>query len=184
MKNEDKNWRESDYFHWLLELVGADDQDYYPLFRKLHDIEFTWSVANDDNRAADGVNLRYDYISEENLRLDSCGLDLNRPCSVLEMLIGLSVRIERDVIGEPGNDQTAKWFWIMIENLSLDRQHVSYFDPKFVDEIVQKMLKRDYEKDGFGCLFPPEKQDEKQDLRLKKQEIWYQMSYYLEEHFS
>jgi hypothetical protein len=82
-----------DYFQWLCEIVRVNNNNtsYWILLRELHSREFIWTVANDDNRAKDGCDLRDEYIHYK--RYEDCRC-LDGPCSVLEMLIALARRID------------------------------------------------------------------------------------------
>ena len=72
------------YLNWLMDKVDGE-KGYLKLFRALGNREFTWIVDNDRNRASDGLLLRdhYGYFT---------GLN-GQPCTVLEMMVGLSIRV-------------------------------------------------------------------------------------------
>lgn len=172
---------QTDYFQWLCGLVNLD-RGYWILARKLHDKEFYWTVPNDDNRAADGQRLR-DIFEDETLYSDyTC---LEGACSVLEMMIGLSIRIE-DILCDPDDEECLKApeaFWEMLENLGLDEFNDMDFsrlnDGCKVDEILIALLERSYDRSGRGGLFPLKSARKDQ----RKVEIWYQMSTYLLENY-
>lgn len=168
-----------DYFAWLCELIHATDGEvpYLILAKELHKIEFTWSVPNDDNRASDGLKLRDEYSSRDSQYLDG-------PCSMLEMLIGLSRRMDFE-LSKPDDDgdYTPKYFWEMIYNLGL----VDYDDDRYVmlnretpmRGVIRTLLDREYCSTGYGGLFPLNYPDTDQ----RDVEIWYQMNAYLEERY-
>ncbi len=172
-----------DYFTWLYSLVGLEDKEhknYWRLLGRLHKNEFVWFVPNDDNRAVDGIALREQFAEEYSITKEDCLTILDGPCSVLEMLIALSIRCANDI----RDDLTCTdVFWEMISNLGLDGEEYQdgYFGPEQmmkVDEIARKLVTRSYCKDGSGGglfpLFHPSKDQ-------KRVEIWYQMqSYFLE----
>lgn len=94
-------------------------------------------------------------------------------CSVLEMLIGLSRRLAFEGGGEP-----AGWFWLLMRNLTLDGMDDERFDlmdPTIVDDIVQRLVWRQYNWDGKGGLFPLQFPNRDQ----REVEIWYQMQAWL-----
>ena len=65
----------------------------------------------DRNRALDGLALRdkYGYSGDPD----------EEPCTVLEMLIALSLRIENQFMTNyDEGDRTSMWFWIMITNIA------------------------------------------------------------------
>lgn len=173
----------NDYFNWLSDLVCkkrfAKQISYRKLLMRLHDIEFTFSIPRDQNRAEDGVNLRYRYAITNGYE-DSYDIILeylDGPCSVLEMMIALSVICEENIMDDPSvGDRTDQWFWGMITNLGLGSMVDSRFDKRFVDDTVSRFLNREYEPDGKGGLFTIRRCD--RDLRTV--EIWYQLCWYLD----
>lgn len=171
-----------DYYIWLCDLVNANGPEhegqYSLLLKTLHETEFVWSIANDDNRAIDGKELRERYADETGQELTERERDI--PCSVLEMLIALSFRCERDIMGEPGEDLPDRWFWIMIKNLKLDICTDDCFDRIYVDQQIDLWLMRQYKRNGVGGLFPLLRPDRDQ----RKVEIWFQLCSYINENYS
>ena len=86
------------YFEWMYQLV-CDDFNKRLSFRKLlarlYDADFEYSLPMDENREADGIRLRYRFGQECSYddRIIATCLD-NRPCSILEMMIALSLRCD------------------------------------------------------------------------------------------
>lgn len=172
-ENEMKNV----YFDWMYYKVCGNGASYRKLLYLLHDIDFTYTIAMDENRFGDGISLRYrfGYELDYDSRAVAKYLD-NRPCSVLEMLVALSIRLEEHIMADPDiGDRTSVWFWTMITNLKLDKMTDSAFDKKYVDEVIQRFLDREYKPDGEGGLFRIK--NCKHDLR--DVEIWYQAHWYL-----
>lgn len=140
--------------------------------RHLFTKEFVWIVANDDNRAADGIDLRHEFLNETLNMKEPSWMQIG--CSVLEMLIALSRRLAFETEREPRG-----WFWHLIETLDL---HI-YTDEagapaETVSDILDKMIWRNYHPDGSGGgLFPLESSHDDQ----RGVEIWYQLSAYLVE---
>ena len=170
------------YFEWLCSIVCDDRKSEYISFRKLlmrlHDIEFRYSIPMDQNRAEDGIDLRYRFA----LRHNECSPEiimnvLDGPCSVLEMMIALAIRCEENIMDDPHRgDRTGQWFWGMIVNLGLGAMTDKIFDKQVVDNAIQRLLDRTYEPNGKGGLFTIYKCPK--DLRMV--EIWYQLSWYLD----
>lgn len=168
------------YLTWLYSQVGSvrdrrRNKTFWSLLRILYGQQFVWFVFNDDNRAADGQQLRSEFIREEGLLdVDPCWLELE--CSVLEMIIALSRRLSFQAGGEPRT-----WFWHLIDNLDLhhfnDRDLPGQED--YVREIVDRLVYRTYQRTGHGGLFPLKRN--RQDQR--RVEIWYQMHAYLLENY-
>ena len=72
-------------------------------------------------------------------------------------------------------DRTGQWFWNMIVSLGLGSMMDSRYDEEYVDSVIYRFLNREYERNGKGGLFTIEHCP--RDLRGV--EIWYQMSWYL-----
>ena len=166
------------YFSWLCDLIDrgrfSKDISYEKLLEHLHNIEFTWFIPKDDNRAHDGLMLRRRFgLTREDLSLQTY---LTGPCSVLEMMVALAVRCEENIMDDSrlGN-RTGQWFWGMIRNLGLSSMNDSSFDTEYVDDKIAIFLNRQYAPDGRGGLFTVK--DYPQDMRTV--EIWCQLSWYL-----
>ena len=167
-----------EYFEWLCELIDADRFDkqlsYRKLLMRLHSIEFTWFIPKDDNRADDGVQLRRRFaIIRDDMRIVRY---IQGPCSVLEMMIALAIRCEETIMDDAllGN-RTGQWFWGMVHNLGLSPMRDISFDKNYVDDVITRLLNREYEPDGKGGLFTV--RHCKHDMRTV--EIWRQLSWYL-----
>ena len=140
----------------------------------LHDIEFTFDISNDSNRARDGINLRYKYAmltdNEHVLPI------LDGPCSVLEMMVALAIRCEDIMDDTRYGNRTGQWFWEMMMNLGIGNMFDERFNADFVEEKIAIFLNRDYSPDGKGGLFYIRGcQDDLRDV-----EIWSQLCWYLD----
>lgn len=166
---------DEEYLLWLYKQVRTvrttrrSSSTYWDLFRQLFSTEFVWFVPNDDNRAADGRELRQEWISRTGKEVDASWLEMG--CSFLELLIGLSRRLAFE-----GGKDGPSWFWHLINNLGLQGYHDwSNFNPEDVDDITHVVMFRTYEPDGTGGLFPiPDSPNDQRTV-----EIWYQLSEYL-----
>lgn len=172
-----------EYFKWLCHLVYdaryLKKTSYQKLLTRLHEIDFEYILPMDGNRAEDGTDLRYRFAYEKELdsRMIARYLD-DRPCSVLEMMIALSVRCEQHIMEDTEiGDRTGQWFWNMIVSLGLGGMSDEDYDENYVNMIVQRFLKRQYKRDGEGGLFTIK--STRRDLRTI--DIWYQMHQYLED---
>lgn len=168
----------NEYFEWLCGLVCghkySNTVSYDKMLMRLHSIEFTYSIPMDENRAKDGVELRWQFALEYGMRdIPAC---LDGPCSVLEMMVALSLYCEEHIMDDPhiGN-RTGQWFWGMVVNLGLGAMTDNRFDKQFVDEAITRFLNRDYERNGKGGLFKVDNCD--RDLR--DMEIVHQLYRYL-----
>lgn len=173
--------KENRYFDFLCAIVGRS-QEYSILLDELHRIEYYSLIPNDDNRGEDGKQFRLTFLDES----DRTGPSYlpHGECTVLEMLVGLSHRLEWETIQSKWEKTPSEWFWILIDNLGLsERDNTSYLrgsrpGPN-VEDLVGRMLAREYGADGEGGLFPLK--DPKKDQR--RVEIWYQMSAYILENY-
>ena len=167
------------YFHWLYGQVAAvriknPARSYWALLRALHSTEFVWLIANDDNRLEDGRDLRSEFILDEGI--DSVEKDwMTIGCSMLEMLIGLSRRLAF----ESDNDDPARWFWHLLNNINLGNFNDSHIQSEqqldYINQVLEQVIWRNYRQDGRGGLFPLRRPQEDQ----RQVELWYQLSSYL-----
>lgn len=162
---------EEKYFKYLVNRISDNGQwrgrSYIQLLQYLASKSFYALMRLDENREGWGLYLRtnVDY-------------DIQGPCSMLEMLIGLASRIEEVHLYDWDiGDQTPVWFWTMIQNLGLINQTDARFNYRKVDDIVCRFLNREYAPNGKGGLFVIE--DDTVDLRDLT--IWQQVQEWLRE---
>lgn len=172
---------EQEYFEWMFHLVCvgrfANKNTFRKLLSFLHNVEFTYSIPKDSNRADDGIELRYRYAYVNGLDVDDVLNNIVGPCSVFEMILALAIRCEETIMDDPLlGDRTGQWFWKMITNLGLGSMSDARFDRDRAEYVIAKFLNRDYEADGRGGLFRI--RNCKYDLR--NVEIWTQMLYFLD----
>ena len=169
------------YFNFLCDLVGTKAREYIKLLSELYAMDFYTLIPNDDNRAEDGKQLRVKFMDKEGLQhaLSFSFLEPFDPCTVLEMLIGLSFRLEFETMSSRWEKTPEEWFWILIDNLDLEWCNDSIFNQEEVNLRIQRFLERHYKPDGDGGLFPL-KNPRKDQRRI---EIWYQMSAYIMENY-
>lgn len=169
-----------EYFEWLYDYVCGDRYSeklsYRKLLTLLHEIEFIYLMPNDENRAKNGINLRWIFSLKTGVNYDEVQKYIDGPCSVLEMLIALAMSCE-DIMDDPlVGDRTGQWFWRMITNLGLGSMFDSRFDEHFVEDVISKFLYREYEPNGKGGLFTIRGCD----VDLRNVEIWHQLCWYLD----
>ena len=99
------------YFDWLMAIVGGPGE-YKDVIDVLWSTEYWSDIPNDENRANDGLELRYFYEEETGFECEK-----NGACTVLEMMIALANRMENAFFYDPkvGN-RTNLWFWEMFYN--------------------------------------------------------------------
>lgn len=178
-RRSDQNLREN-YLRWLEPQLrderDSPDKTYWDLLNLMFDTPYGWSVEKDDNRLADGLDLRVEF-GRETTRAGFISLDkLDRlgPCSFLEVLIGLSRRLAFTAGGDPPG-----WSWQLIRNLELDRMWDPLTRPKQrkAIEVMDVVISRTYSPDGTGGFFPLAWPEDDQ-TRI---ELWYQMNSFVEE---
>lgn len=165
------------YFEWLYSHIGSvrnrnPSRSWWSLARQLYSKPFTWFVPNDDNRIADAIELRFEYIDIFGSEGITQGW-LDMDCSVFEMLYALARRASFEATGTPSD-----WFWKFMDNMDIrgwNDRHYTAFAETVIDEALDMLINRTYREDGFGGLFPLKNAPEDQ----RKVEIWYQMSTYL-----
>lgn len=163
------------YFVWLYSQVGDPkttnpSRTYWKVLKQLFTKEFVWIVPNDDNRVADGKDLRYEFVAELQLRdVDEGWMKLG--CSMLELMVGLSRRLAFECDGRPRD-----WFWHLAENIDIHRYNDrSHYEEDRIDAILDRIIWRTYDRDGHGGFFPLRRPKEDQ----RRVEIWYQLSAYI-----
>lgn len=162
------------YREWLIGKIYTKNTDKYRnLLNKLFELPFESHLGRDDDRAEDGLMLRYESpcIYSEELAF--------RECSVLEMLIALSIRIDEEYVGEPGYPHPEKIFWELISNLGLDLFDDKNFSQTEVFKIVSRWILREFDDNGDGSIFPLRYTTRDQ----RYVEIWSQMQEYLSENY-
>ena len=178
-----------EYFDWLYNYTEIEQFSAYS-YKSLMDIlnckKFVSLVPHDENRIADGIALREEFVSDTGMNFsdfdESDGFDDllgNDSCSVLEMIIALAKRMDFEVY-DPNEPQVHIGFFVerMISNLGLDvYDDDSGTDYEDIDEILTTFINRTYDYDGYGGLFPLRDPDEDQ----RKVEIWAQMMQYMRE---
>jgi hypothetical protein len=125
----------------------------------------------------EGRNLREQFCKEANI--EYVYEHFNEEVSVLEVLIALAYRCESIMVDQDRNFPMRDWFWKMMENVGLIDYTDDEWSPFTVMEKVNIIIKRQYERNGKGGLFPLKRTKEDQ----RKVELWYQMNYYLVENY-
>lgn len=161
-----------EYYIWLTKKISIPNgKSYLDLFERMHNLEFIWTVPNDDNRVQDGIDLRGEF-----LEIRGGGELILDGATCLEVLVALSRRMA--FIADGGHRST-QWAWTLLKNLRLHR----FSDPvtsdrmKRVDDILHDLVWRNYHADGRGGFFPLQNPEVDQT----KVEIWHQLNAYVSE---
>jgi hypothetical protein len=153
----------TNYLYFLTQLVNKNpDND---LIKYLFNTDYIWTLPDDVNRAQDGIDLRCWWANGKGLDKNRYELIFsNKPrCSVLELLVSFSNRIENDFMGDPNGDKTSLWFDMMLRNLGIFEDLIT-FDQGRVDHAL--LLFFDHKISLFGIP--------NADISL-----WNQMNYWL-----
>jgi len=161
------------YLLWLIHCVGAEE--YTKVCNTMQKIVFDASVPNDDNRAAEGKDLRRQFLEQHNYHTSVYYMWLAPPASIFETLAALTDHAE--FMTGISKD---KWFKIFLGNLHIENCHDGRWSGA-VSRKVQRALEmfnhRHYMPSGHGGLFPI--QNSIYDQR--EIEIWYQMCAFIQE---
>lgn len=169
----------SNYIHWVmkdrLNLSDREIKQWKNLCIVLAHIEFIWSHPMDENRAADGLELRDDFEYETGEYLDkSSGLLPN--CSFFEMLAALAIRCENQLMRNLSlGDRTSRWFFEFLDNLGID----SNMRSDDVEGIVVDFMDKKYKINGEGGMFPLKRSG----INQRDEQIWKQLSAYINENY-
>ncbi len=138
----------------------------------MHTKEFIWLIPNDDNRIADGHELRIEFCRIQHI--NSNFLTGLGSITFLEVLIGLSKRLSF-IIG--GN--STGWAWQLVINLKLENMYDTLSRSKIrqVNDILDDVIWRTYHTNGVGGFFPLIRPNDDQT----QVELWYQMAAYIDE---
>lgn len=173
------------YYDWLCRFVikgqFPPEMQFNKVLEYLASREFTYLIPNDENRYQDGLELRYRFgMAITNNDIDEASHIASQivgPCSVLEMMIALAVRMEEAIMDNPAiGNRTSHWFWRMMSNLGLSGMTDDIYNEDEVAFIVDRLLNRTYAPDGAGGLFRVRGINE--DMR--NVEIWWQMTWFLD----
>lgn len=91
------------YYDWLHKIVCGEweprNLSFHRLLMYLHNRTYVWACEMDQCRAEDGVNLRYRFARECDIPYGKIDAEFHGvPCSMLEMMVALAVRIEEHIM--------------------------------------------------------------------------------------
>jgi len=172
------------YFDYLLSLVDSPDvYNHRVMLGILFGTDFRWSIHNDDNRASDGLEIRYNFEQECDVSSAEMQELLNVPCSVMEVVCGLAIRMD-ETMRDPMEHHVNRWFWELMGNLNLlvftdEDFEKGLWNVRDVGKILDIFMDRTYDELGHGGLFPRNFCDKNQ----KEVELYGQMNGYLMEKY-
>ena len=167
------------YFTWLTSKIKNQDMKHHTqLLNHLSRINFGYLMERDDNRFYDGIELRYHFGDEEGIHQAQIATELDvKPCSMLEMMVALSIRLENIMSNDKYGDRVPTWFWTMIKNMVLYQFTDAVYNIDRVEMIIDKFINRDYQPNGKGGLFITDRKN----IDMRGTEIWYQAMIFLED---
>lgn len=172
------------YFNYLLDIVDIDGiEKYIKVLDILYRTDYRWSIHNDDNRAMDGIEIRYNYQRDHDISDKDMEELLLIPCSVIEVICGLAIRMD-DIMRDPEEPHINRWFWELIGNLGLlnftdDLYNKGAWSEVDIKKILDILMDRTYDELGHGGLFPRNICH----VNQKEAELFSQMNGYLNEFY-
>ena len=165
------SFNHEDYFEWLYDRTFADDS-YFKLADAMNQVQFTWSVDHDSNRAADGISMRRSYLFENGRARENYSWDPSE-CTFFEMFAALADKMGMLLDKDP--HETALH---LLRNVALDL----YTDDRFrrfeVYQVLDYIMDREYDYDGGGGFFPLDEPSSDQ----RDSQLLYQMNQYIIEY--
>lgn len=166
------------YYEWLLFKVTdpKEPRTHDKLFRELASAPFKATVGRDDNWFEHCEYMREDYYEEAEFE-GAEYVKEDGEITLLEVMVNLCIKAEGIMQGFDGVD-CERWFNDMLENSGL----IFYTDYRFsktgVWSKINRILDREYNRDGGGGLFCIPVLDPSHDLR--DVELWYQLMWYID----
>lgn len=174
------------YFKWLSTLAFPNEriqENYSELLNTLYETQYIWDKATplDENRYIDGLDLRESFSYKLKIPKYIVSDSIKGPCSMLEMVCALGVRIDNDIMATYYTGYDHGYFWIqkMLKNLDILQYDNSNWDRRIVEEKLLAFNQKRYSEEGFGGLFYIP--DSEKNMRLLN--IWDQMCYYIMKNF-
>ena len=99
-----------EYFEWLSSVVDGGKHPRHVSFCKLlhhlHNTEFRYVLRRDQNMADAGIDLRYRFAIMNGYEdiSDRVVMWLDGPCSILEMMVALSIYCEEHIMDDYYSD--------------------------------------------------------------------------------
>lgn len=181
------NKLESMYFNWIVKTVSDSEHihGYKMILEDLYARDFTWTIIFDENLADQGIRLRDRYLASSKTarKLADIYGPIDKPCSILEMMVSLALSCEENVMQNYENNRTRYWFWSMIESMGLDIYDDFSYDEAAVCDILDRFLARNYDKNGRGGLFTLQKSVKNDQKDMRNIDIWMQMNAWLIDNF-
>ncbi len=167
------------YFDWMVKIVQG--QDHIELLRLMNTISFSYTIPRDSNRFEDGVDLRYRFGNAYHIPDTQICNELDgKPCTVLEMMVALSIRLEESIMSDTQyGDRTYIWFKDMLKSLGVEHcVDGPRFPRGYCVEHIYRFLNHDYKPNGEGGLFTVNNGKDLRQVEIWCQAMWYLSSLY------
>ena len=135
----------TDYIYYLMSLilppreVGPGSPALF-LFRTLDEIPFEAVCAMDQNRMMDAIRIREGYGAGEELG----------PVTLLEIVVELCLYLADARENMMARPEASRWFRELMRNAGIDERS----SREEILEAGERIVKREYGRDGYGGLFP------------------------------
>lgn len=145
------------YVKYLVSKLGDANGRYFTIMTLLG-IEFYSEIPSDSSRIVDGLELRESFLDYMRNTSDKDVTDISKalsiyPCSVLEVLMTLAMKVHEDLMYTEGDSNWSRWFWMYLDNLGIDDVTDTSWNPKsefYIRTQVEKFLDKNYNADGSG----------------------------------
>lgn len=166
------------YLTWLREKSDISLE----IAQTLLEIDFEWSLKEDEIRARDAQTLRKEYANEvgnaesKNKReIDRIWKSICGKCSLLELFVSMAKHIDQMVNEGEEGQMIPVFMKIFLENTGI----LGLTDHEEIKAKGEIMIARNYADDGSnGCIFVVSKPD----IRMPEICLWDQMGLWLDEH--
>lgn len=163
------------YYKYLMDTYNIYRMRYSNLLFQLFNTPFAAVLIRDENRVSDGEDIRVRFFNHMGLSGSFNGHDV----SILEVILALSDRVDREYTGNPLDPHPEIIFWELLGNLGVDKFDNNHYNSVEIDEILAIWINREFDFNGNGSLFPLKNPEEDQTCV----ELWGQCMAYLSENW-
>ena len=165
--------RRKRYLDWLMNKVDVPFL-YSDMCNTLLCIEFEPIIGNDGDRAEDGMELRREFECFSDAKTSDIS-----PCSMLEMLVAVSIRTAELMYEGDEGESPGHYFWVFLNTMGISKmKNLEDFRKKerqIVDICERFLDPNDDSVDIVRVKHPPK--------RWSKLEIWKKINWFLTENY-
>lgn len=160
------------YFEWLLKKCNGYDLE--KLYKRLHDIEFMYPLAKDEEASEYGLYLRDEFrINHKNYVFENLR---DGKCTVFELIIALAKICVTRTGGIMIPDRIGNYMELMLDNIGI--LNFKNMEQSDIDIRITRFMYREYGVNNEYCMFPSSYED------LNEIDILYQMVIWLQDYRS